>query len=131
VVDLTAKTVTGTVDVQRGPRGISINSVNNKAYVTNQDAGTVSVIDLTNLAAVPVTITLDANARPSAIQVIASLGVALIPEPSAGPTGKVLVLNLTTETFTSIAVNQARPTPVPHAPRSWPSRTRSSSSRKF
>ena len=108
VIDLTAKTVTGTVDVQRGPRGVSINSATNKAYVTNQDAGTVSIIDLTNLAAAPVTITLDANARPAAIQVIASLGVALITEPSAGPTGKVLVLNLTTGTFTSIAVNPDR-----------------------
>jgi uncharacterized protein (TIGR03437 family) len=108
VIDLTAKTVTGTVDVQRGPRGGSINSANNKAYVTNQDAGTVSVIDLTNLAAVPVTMALDANARPAAIQVIASLGVALITEPSAGPSGKVLVLNLTTGTFTSIAVNPDR-----------------------
>ena len=71
VIDLTAKTVAGPIDVQRGPRGVSINSANNKAYVTNQDAGTVSVIDLSSLAAAPVTMTLDANARPAAIQVIA------------------------------------------------------------
>jgi len=73
--------------VQRGPRGVSINPATNKAYVTNQDAGTVSVIDL--LISPPhVTITLDANARPAAIQVIASLGVALITEPSAGRPAK-------------------------------------------
>jgi len=108
VLDLTAKAVTGTVDVQRGPRGVSINSTNHKAYVTNQDAGTVSVIDLTSLATPAVTMPLDANARPAAIQVISSLGLALITEPSGGPTGKVLILNLTTGTFTSIAVNPDR-----------------------
>lgn len=108
VIDLTSNTVTGTVDVQRGPRGVSIDSANNKAYVTNQDAGTVSVIDMTNLAAAATTIPLDANARPAAIGVIPSLGLAVITEPSGGNNGKVLILNLTTGNFTSIAVNPDR-----------------------
>ncbi|HKW99307.1 MAG TPA: hypothetical protein VJN43_16320 [Bryobacteraceae bacterium] len=108
VIDLTSNTVAGTVDVGRGPRGVSIDSANNKAYVTNQDAGTVSVIDMTNLAAASTTIPLDANARPAAIGVIPSLGLAAITEPSGGSNGKVLILNLTTGTFTSIAVNPDR-----------------------
>jgi YVTN family beta-propeller protein len=96
------------VDVERGPRGVSIDPATNHAYVTNEDAGTVSVIDLGNLAAAPATITLDANARPAGILVIPSLGVALITEPSAGPNGRVLILNLAAGTFVTVNVNPDR-----------------------
>lgn len=106
-VDLNANTVTN-VSVGRGPRGVAADTTANKAYVTNEDDGTLSVIDLTNLAAAPVTINLPANSRPAGIQLVSALGVAVITEPSAGPKGQVLVLTLASGAVSTIDVNPAR-----------------------
>jgi uncharacterized protein (TIGR03437 family) len=96
-----------TVTVGRGPRGVAADTAANKAYVTNQDDGTVSVIDLTSLQ-VTDTINLPANSRPALIRVIPALAIAVITEPSGGSSGKVINVNLSNKSASTILVNVDR-----------------------
>src|SRR5258708_8073226 len=52
VVDRVAKTVLQVIDVGSQPKGMAINPVTRKLYVTNSNAGSVSVIDLATNAVV-------------------------------------------------------------------------------
>jgi uncharacterized protein (TIGR03437 family) len=101
-------TITGTAPNAIGlaPRGIAVDTGAGKAYVTNQNDGTISVIDLATNTVERV-IGLGPNVRPADIQVIPSLDVAVVTEPSAMD-GAVEVLNLATGASTSVDVNPAR-----------------------
>jgi len=104
VIDYVAKTVVKTIAVGMGARGVAIDATNH-AYVTNQSAGTISVIDLgTNL--VTSTINLG-TVRPAAIQIIGGTNYAVVTDPATSNTGKVLVVNLTTSAVTTFSVNPA------------------------
>jgi len=81
-VDLKSHQVTK-IALGRGARGIAVDSAN-KAYVTNEDAGTIRVIDLTHLTATPATISLPPNSRPASIQWAFPLGPLVVAEPSSG-----------------------------------------------
>ncbi|MBZ5592894.1 MAG: hypothetical protein LAP39_11705 [Acidobacteriia bacterium] len=90
-VDLTTHGVKN-VGIARGARGIAVDSGANRAYVTNEDAGTISVIDLTHFTATPATISLPLHARPASIQLALPAGPLVVTEPSSGqillvPTG--------------------------------------------
>jgi len=82
-VDLKSHQVTN-IALGRGGRGLAVDSVGNKAYVTNQDAGTIRVIDLAHLTAPPATISLPPNSRPASIQWVFPSGPLVVAEPSSG-----------------------------------------------
>jgi uncharacterized protein (TIGR03437 family) len=105
IVDVVAKTVTATVPVGLGARGVAIDAAN-RAYVTNQSAGTVSVIDL-GTAKVTSIISLGA-VRPAAVQIIAGTPYAVVTDPATADNGKVLVVNLSTGVATTFSVNADR-----------------------
>ncbi len=97
VLNLTTQTILTTVDVGRSPRGISSDTVGNQllAYVTNQNDGTISVIDVVN-GKVLNTLNLGVDVRPQSILVLPGLGVGVVTEPGRSENGKVLLVNLTT-----------------------------------
>ncbi len=107
VIDLTTKNVT-TVNVGRGPRGVAADSGLGKAYVTNQDDGTISVINLNNLQAAPALITLPGVARPASIALIPSMKLAVVTVPSASASAEVLTVNLENGSAGTLAVNGMR-----------------------
>lgn len=82
-VNLKSHQVTN-IALGRGGRGITVDSGANKAYVTNEDAGIISVINLANLTATPATISLPPNSRPASIQWAAPSGPLVVAEPSSG-----------------------------------------------
>jgi uncharacterized protein (TIGR03437 family) len=81
-VDLKSHQVTK-IALGRGGRGIAVDSAN-KAYVTNENEGTISVIDLAHLTAAPATIALPPNSRPASIQWAFPSGPLVVAEPSSG-----------------------------------------------
>jgi len=93
-----------TINVGRGPRGVAADATANKAYVTNQDDGTVSVIDLTSLQ-VTDTIVLPPNSRPALIRLLPALGIAVITEPSASSSGRIININLSNKSVSTALVN--------------------------
>jgi len=97
-----------TVKVGRGPRGVAEDFTAAKVYVTNEDDGTITVIDLNNLANPTTTISLPPNARPSGIQLLPALGLAIITDSVASSNGEVIVLNLANGTTGTILVNPGR-----------------------
>jgi YVTN family beta-propeller protein len=103
VVNLTSAIVQKTIAVGRGPAGVA--AASGKAYVTNEDDGTVSVIDLVGLT-VTQTIQLGATIRPEAIALVG--GFAYITAPAAGPDGMVVLLNLSTNQTTPMKANPDR-----------------------
>jgi YVTN family beta-propeller protein len=103
----TAAAIGTPLTVGNGPRGVAVDPVAMKAYVTNEDSGTVSVIDLISFA-VSDTLKLGGNIRPASIQLIPGSSLAVIAVPSFGEAGEALVLNLTSGTFSTINVNPAR-----------------------
>jgi uncharacterized protein (TIGR03437 family) len=107
IIDLTTNHVT-TVNVGRGPRGVAADSTLAKAYVTNQDDGTISVINLNNLQAAPALIRLPGSARPALIGLIPSLKLAVVTVPSASASAEVLTVNLDNGSAGTLAVNGAR-----------------------
>ena len=106
IVDFVARTVVATVPVGLGARAVAIDAAR-RVYVTNQSAGTISVIDL-GTAVVTSTIALGAAARPGAIQVITGTPYAVVTDPVTEDNGKVLVVNLTTGIVTTFNVNSER-----------------------
>ena len=108
LVDVYKQQVVQTFSVGRGPSGVAADATANKAYVTSQDDGTLSVIDLNSLLSPPVTITLPANARPASIQLVPTLGVAVIGVPSASSNGQVLITTLSSGTTGTHLVNVDR-----------------------
>jgi uncharacterized protein (TIGR03437 family) len=107
IIDLTSNHVT-TVNVGRGPRGVAADAASGKAYVTNQDDGTISVINLNNLVAVPALFTLPGAARPALIGLIPSLKLGVVTVPSASASAQVLTVNLDNGSTGTLAVNTAR-----------------------
>jgi uncharacterized protein (TIGR03437 family) len=107
MVDFVAHTALKTISVGRGPRGVAVDTTNLKAYITNEDDGTVSVIDIAGLS-VANTITLGASLRPAAIQLVPGSNFAIVTVPSGGNNGEVLILNITTGTFTTVGANPDR-----------------------
>jgi YVTN family beta-propeller protein len=104
IVNLQTGAVVKTLAVGRGPVGVAVDTATGKAYVTNEDDGTVSVIDL-NAQTLGTALTLGASIRPEAITVVPGSSLALITVPTAGPNGQVVVLNLTTGTMTTVNAN--------------------------
>jgi YVTN family beta-propeller protein len=97
-----------TVSVGRGPRGIAEDFDAAKVYVTNEDDGTITVIDLNNLANPTTTISLPPNARPSGIQLLSALNLAIVTDSVASSNGEVFVLNLANGTTGTVLVNPGR-----------------------
>jgi len=104
IVNLQTGAVVKTLAVGRGPVAVGVDTTTGKAYVTNEDDGTVSVIDL-NAQTVGTALTLGASIRPEAIAVVPGSSLALITVPTAGPNGQIVVLNLTTGTMTTVNAN--------------------------
>jgi len=73
------------------------------AYITNQNDGTISVLDLAT-GTILTTLQLG-SARPAAIQIIGTTGFAIVTDPAVAADGKVLVVNLLTGASTAFAVN--------------------------
>ncbi len=94
--------VVATVPTGRMPRAVAVDSQH--AYVTNESAGTITVLDLQNRTVVN-TLKLGIDVRPGAIRVLEDLGVAVVAEPSAGPDGKLLFVLLSSGASTSLTVN--------------------------
>ena len=107
IIDLTTNNVT-TMNVGRGPRGVAADATSGKAYVTNQDDGTITVINLNSLGAAPTLIALPGAARPASIAVIPSLKLAVVTVPSANANAEVLTVNLDNGSAGTLAVNGAR-----------------------
>jgi uncharacterized protein (TIGR03437 family) len=97
-----AMQVTATVPVGRLPHTIGVDATH--AYVSNESAGSISVLDLASQVVVN-TFNLGVNVRPGAIQVLDDIGFAIIAEPSAGPGGKLIFMNIATGQFTSVQAN--------------------------
>ena len=97
-----------TVSVGRGPRGVAADLNAAKFYVTNEDDGNITVIDLNNLANPATTINLPPNARPAGIQLLPALGLAIITDSVASSNGEVFVLNLANGTTGTVLVNPGR-----------------------
>jgi uncharacterized protein (TIGR03437 family) len=98
VLNLSTLSVIGLVEVGRAPRGIGSEiGAGGKllAYVTNQNDGTISVIDVAGLTVLN-TWKLGVNVRPQSILVLPGLGVGVVTEPSSRETGRVLLVNLNT-----------------------------------
>jgi uncharacterized protein (TIGR03437 family) len=108
LVDLVKGRVTATVPVGRGPRGVAVDATASKAYVTNQDDGTVSIIDLANPLNTPGTIPLPANARPAAIQLVTEMDLAVITDPTASASGQAYTLSLGSGAISTVLVNSGR-----------------------
>lgn len=104
VIDLTTDKLQKTIPVGHGPEGVAVDATAKLAYVSNENDGTVSIVDLTALA-VTKTLMLGATVRPEAIALVPGAGVAYLTVPAAGPNGDVIMLNLTTGTTTMIAAN--------------------------
>jgi len=104
IVNLQTGAVVKTLDVGRGPVGVAVDATTGRAYVTNEDDGTVSVINV-SAETVGTALTLGASIRPEAITVVPGSSLALITVPAAGPNGQVVVLNLTTGTMTTVNAN--------------------------
>ena len=94
--------VTATVPVGRLPHAIGVDATH--AYVSNEGAGSISVLDLASQVVVN-TFNLGVNVRPGAIQVLDDIGFAMIAEPSAGPGGKLIFMNIATGQFTYVQAN--------------------------
>ncbi|MGH9558573.1 MAG: hypothetical protein ACRD30_04985, partial [Bryobacteraceae bacterium] len=94
--------ITSTVPTGRLPRAVAADST--KAYVTNQSAGTITILDLANRT-VSGTFKLGDDVRPGAIQVYGDVGVIAVAEQTAGPGGKVYFLQSANGVFTSISAN--------------------------
>jgi uncharacterized protein (TIGR03437 family) len=97
IVNLTTRTVMGLVDVGRAPRGIGGDIAGNQAlaYVTDQNDGTVSVIDVVQMKLVN-TLKLGADVRPQSILALPGLRVGVVTEPDRHETGRVMLVNLDT-----------------------------------
>ncbi len=107
IINMTTKLVTGTVAVGRSPRGIAIDPASSqlRAWVTNQNDGSISVIDVANATALA-PLQLGANVRPQSILVLPGSGMAIVTEPTGGQNGKALLVNLTNGTIvTELNVN--------------------------
>jgi uncharacterized protein (TIGR03437 family) len=107
IVDLTAGTAIQTLPVGRGPANVAADAANHIAYVTNENDGTISVINLGTLA-VTKTIALGASVRPSGITLLPGVAVAFVTAPGNGPDGALYTVNLTAGTATSMAANPDR-----------------------
>ncbi len=103
IFDMTSFAVTATVPVGSGPRGAAADAAGH-AWVTNQNDGTVSLVDL-NLGTVVTTTDLGPTMRPAAIQLISGTPFAVIADPVTSSDGKVLVVNLVSGGVTSFSVN--------------------------
>lgn len=100
-----AMQVTATLPVGRLPRAIAVDSLH--AYVTNESAGTVTVLNLSNPVVLN-TFGFGEDVRPGAIQVLDDVGFGIVAEPSAGPGGKLIFFNLGTGQFVSVEANPAQ-----------------------
>lgn len=102
----TPPSVIGLVQVGSAPRGISseVSGSLLLAYVTNQNDGTISVIDVAN-AKVVNTWNLGDDVRPQSILVVLP-GIGVVTEPGKRETGRVMVVDLKTGAIlTDVDVN--------------------------
>lgn len=96
ILNLTSKSVIGLVEVGKAPRGISSDIVGGllMAYVTNQNDGTISVIDVAQMKVLS-TLNLGADVRPRSILALTGMGVGAVTEPNRHEDGRVMLVNLT------------------------------------
>ncbi len=106
LIDLTSGLVKATIVCGRGPRGVAVDAANSLAYVTEEDGGALTVIDLAGMG-VSRRIDLGVNSRPRAIALMRSLGLALVSEPSGEPEGTAVVINLADGSVSSTGVHLA------------------------
>ncbi len=99
---ISALQVLAKVPVGRAPRAVAVDSLH--AYVANESAGTITVLDLAGRTATN-TISLGIDVRPAAIQILEDQGLAIVAEPSAGPGGKLIFVKLANRQFVSITAN--------------------------
>ncbi len=83
VMSLVLKQVLATVPVGRSPRSIAIDDASSLAYVVNQGAGTISVIDISKRAVVD-TLQLGATARPQTVRLVPGANALAVTEPNIG-----------------------------------------------
>jgi len=107
VVDLTTKTVVKTIPVGQGLRGIASDPLLPSIWVTNQNDGTISVIDVASLA-VTRTIQLDSDVRPAAIQVLTGGKFLVLLDVAAGNKGALLLLSLADGKITRFEANPSK-----------------------
>jgi uncharacterized protein (TIGR03437 family) len=107
IIDLTAGTAQKTIPVGRGPVSAAADDSTKTAYVTNENDGTISVVNVAGLN-VARTITIDASARVKGIAVNAGANLAFVTAPGNGPEGALYVVNLATGTATSMQANPDR-----------------------
>lgn len=99
------------VALDRAPRAIAVDLATNRAFVTNQGSGTITIVNFADKdkpVVVTPSINLGPDVRPAAIQVLSGLGLAIVTEPSRGPDGRILLVNLAAGSFTSFASNPDR-----------------------
>lgn len=104
IVDLTAGAAQKTIPVGRGPVNVAADAATSTAYVTNENDGTISVVNITGLN-VARTIKIDDSARVQGIAVNTGANLAFVTAPGNGPNGALYVVNLATGTSTSMQAN--------------------------
>ncbi len=95
ILNITTGVVGATVDVGRSPRAVATDILGTqwRAYVTNQNDGTISVIDITS-AKVIATLSLGVDVRPQSILALIGSGLGVVTEPSRNKDGRVMLVNL-------------------------------------
>ena len=103
ILNLTTRTVIATLEVGRTPRDIASDLSNGtwRAYVTNLNDGTISVIDVPQ-AKVINTLHLGEDVRPQSMLVLPGLNLAIVTEPTRSQDGRALMVNLTTGVIVSV-----------------------------
>ena len=110
VFTLGSTTPASAIPVQQSPRGIVADPTGLRAWVTNQQSGNLSVIDLVARKVID-TINLPSGAHPQAIQVAAlttTQNVLVVSDPTAGPDGRLYIVDPVTKLVTPVSANPAR-----------------------
>jgi DNA-binding beta-propeller fold protein YncE len=103
LIDLVTMKRLKTLPAGRGPRYVAADPLLNRAYVTNQGDGTITIVDLAALTVSGV-IDLGPEARPCAIALLPSRSIALVTQPSKGNDGRVVVVDLIAKTVVASAI---------------------------
>jgi uncharacterized protein (TIGR03437 family) len=108
VVDLTAGAAQKTLPVGRGPMSVAADATTKMAYVTNENDGTISVVNLAGLTVAAKPISLGDSVRAEGIALLPGTTIAFVTAPGNGPDGALLVVDLAKGTSTSVQANPDR-----------------------
>jgi len=98
LVDVTAGTVVGEVEVGGGASSVAVNPLTGRAVVTNQDDNTVSVVDVGSRA---VTVTLPVGEQPAGVAIDPSTNRALV---SSLQNNEITAIDLGTHALRSLFI---------------------------